>query len=149
MTEYADDAGTLVAITDRTGHAWARLAWDGDRLARVEVPGATVIGAVIRDRLLGDAHEVRTGDRAATSMSAVDWARPTEIPTIAAPARLPPGAGGALLNALAVLAARAGVPALRYAGPYPTPALWRALVRSFRTAGDQAAFTADVIGRAA
>lgn len=169
-TRHEEAGGRLLAIVDRTGCAWARLAWDGDRLAELRVPGATgagepgpdgwivVGGAVVRDPLLGDAHAIRTGAGAGagagagepvTAMSALDWRRPAEIPTVAAPGRLPPGAGGALLNAIAVLAARAGVPALRYAGPYPTPALWRALARSFRTEGTEAAFTAELIPRAA
>jgi hypothetical protein len=147
-TRYEETDGRLTAIVDRTGARWARLAWDGDRLAELEVPGAVVDGAVVRDPLLGDAHAIRAGD-AATAISALDWLRPAEIPTVAAPGRLPPGAGGALLDAIAVLAARAGVPALRYAGPYPTPALWRALARAFRAAGTEAAFTADLIPRAA
>src|SRR5689334_12005621 len=105
-------------------------AWDGDRLVELRVPHAggdvVVDGAIARDPLLGDAHAIRAG-AAGTAMSALDWRRPSEIPTIAAPGRLPPGAGGALLDAIAVLAARAGVRALRYAGPYPTPALRPAL----------------------
>jgi len=130
---------------------------------------AIVDGAIVRDPLLGDAHAIRAGRaahasaegstiedapepgpaRAVTAMSTLDWLRPSEIPTVAAPGRLPPGAGGALLDAIAVLAARAGVPALRYAGPYPTPALWRALGRSFRTDGTEAAFTTELVPRAA
>ncbi|HWO22939.1 MAG TPA: hypothetical protein VNO30_29465 [Kofleriaceae bacterium] len=151
-TRYEEQAGRLTAIIDRTGFAWALLAWDGDRLAELRLPGGVIVdGAIARDPLLGDAHVIRDAPGAAplTAMSALDWARPAEIPTVAAPGRLPPGAGGALLHAIAVLAARAGVPALRYAGPYPTPALWRALARSFRTAGTEAAFTADLIPRAA
>jgi len=151
-TRYEEDAGRLAAIVDRTGRAWARLAWDGDRLVELRVSHAggdvVVDGVIARDPLLGDAHAIRAG-AAVTAMSALDWRGPSEIPTIAAPGRLPPGAGGALLDAIAVLAARAGVPALRYAGPYPTPALWRALARSFRTAGTEAAFTAELIPRAA
>jgi hypothetical protein len=37
---------------------------------------------------------------------------------------------------------------LHYSGPYPTPALFRALSRSFRTTATEAEFTADVLGRA-
>jgi len=152
-TRYEEEAGRLTAIVDRTGRAWAELAWDGDRLATLRVPGtlgdhAIVDGAIVRDPLLGDAHAIRAG-AAATAMSALDWRRPSEIPTVAAPGRLPPGTGAALLDAIAVLAARAGVRALRYAGPYPTPALWRALARSFRADGTEAAFTAELIPRAA
>lgn len=173
-TRYEEQDGRLTAIIDRTGHAWALLAWDGDRLAELRVPGGAagapgaaggaagaagaasapqviVDGAIVSDPLLGDAHAIRTEASGAplTAMSALDWRRPVEIPTVAAPGRLPPGAGGALLHAIAVLAARAGVPALRYAGPYPTPALWRALTRSFRTPATEAAFTAELIPRAA
>ena len=162
-TRYEEEAGRLAAIVDRTGRQWARLRWEGDRLAELRVPAgaghAIVDGAIVRDPLLGEAHAIRIdgggdggdgGDGAGdAAMSALDWARPTEIPTIAAPGRLPPGAGGALLDVIAMLAARAGVSALRYAGPYPTPALWRALGRSFRTDGDEPAFTAELIPRAA
>src|SRR4029077_6637607 len=79
-----------------------------------------------------------------TAMSAIDWDRPTRIPTIAEPGRLPPGTGSALLNELA----RRATQPLRYAGPYPTPALYRALQRSLRASAGEAEFTADVVGRA-
>jgi len=121
------------------------LFWDADRLVRLVVPGCAVDGAIIDDPLLGPAHQIV----GLTAMSALDWAQPREIPTVAAPAALPPGAGGAILNVIAELARRAGVTALRYAGPYPTPALWRALARSFTTTADESAFTADLIARAA
>jgi len=125
--------------------AKTELFWDGDRLVRLAVPGATIDGAVITDPLLGPAHAIV----GVTTMSALDWARPTEVPTVAAPGALPPGAGGAILNVIAELARRAQVTELRYAGPYPTPALWRALARSFTTAGSEADFTADLLARAA
>jgi hypothetical protein len=144
-TIYAFRGRLLTRITDPTGRVHAELTWDAsDALARLVVAdGAlTLDGGVIQHPLLGPAH--RLGD---TAVSAMDWARPTEIPAIAEPGRLPPGAGGAILNAIAVLAKRAYVPALRYAGPYPTPALWRSLLRSFRTTGDEASFTADALDR--
>ncbi|HEY0195421.1 MAG TPA: hypothetical protein VGC42_30105, partial [Kofleriaceae bacterium] len=127
----------------------AELAWDpAGALATLTVTSGrgepiVVDGAVIQHPLLGPAHAV-----GATAMSAIDWARPTEIPAIAEPGRLPPGAGGAILNVLAVLARRAGVTALRYAGPYPTPRLWAQLARSFRTTVGEARFTADALDRA-
>lgn len=148
-TRYEARRGRIVRIVDRTGACHAELRWDDtntDRLVRLTVEGASVEGAVIQHPLLGDAHVV--GD---TAMTAVDWARPTEIPAIAEPARLAPGAGSAILNTLAVLAVHAdpaGVASLRYAGPYPTAALWRTLIRSFRCDADEAAFTADALGRA-
>jgi hypothetical protein len=103
---------------------------------------------VVSHPLLGDAHVIEHEGRAITAMSALDWERPTRIPVVAAPAQLPPGAGGLLLNHIAELAQRSGVPRLRYAGPYPTPALYRALARSFRASAGEATFTHDVLGRA-
>jgi hypothetical protein len=144
-TRYEAFFGRLTRITDRTGACHADLVWDrdADRLVRLGVTGATVDGGIFHHALLGDAHAV--GD---TAMTALDWARPSEIPAIAAPAALPLGAGGAILNVVALLAQRAGIPALRYAGPYPTAALWRSLARSFRCSADETAFTADALDRA-
>src|SRR5678815_74463 len=104
--------------------AKTELFWDADRLVRLVVPGATVDGAVIDDPLLGRAHAISRDGVGLTTMSALDWARPTEIPTVAAPGALPPGVGGAILNVIAELARQAGITELRYGGPYPTPALW-------------------------
>ena len=100
---------------------------------------------VVIHPLLGDAFVVcdRAGEPL-TAMSAVDLDRPEEIPVIAEPGKLPPGAGALLLN---LIAERAPHP-LRYAGPYPTPALYRALVRSFRASADEATFCDDVLERA-
>ena len=142
-TRYEERDGRLARVVDRTGVCHAELRWAGDRLEQLIVDGATVEGAVITDPLLGDAHRV-----GGTVMSALDWARPVEVPAIAAPAALPPGAGGALLNVIALLAQRAEVTALRYAGPYPTAVLWRSLLRSFCTEGDEATFTAGALDRA-
>ncbi len=103
---------------------------------------------IVRHPLLGDAHVIEHAGRPVTAMSALDWERPTVIPVVAEPAKLPPGAGGLLLNDIARRAERAGVRALRYAGPYPTPALYRALVRSFRASADEDTFTRDVLDRA-
>jgi hypothetical protein len=156
-TIYEEGDGRLVRVIDRTGAVHAELTWratgDGPDapgslavLDRLAVPGAVVHGAVITHPLLGAAHAV-----AGTAMTAVTWARPAELPALAEPGRLPPGAGGAILNTIAVLARRAGVPRLRYAGPYPTAALWRALARSFRcdaSDASEAAFTAGGLERA-
>lgn len=132
-------------VTDRTGACHAELTWSGaaDRLVRLVVDGATVDGAIFHHPLLGDAHTV--GD---TAMTALDWARPAEIPAIAEPAHLRLGAGSAVLNVIALLAREAGSAALRYAGPYPTAALWRSLARSFRCSAGEAAFTAGSLERA-
>ena len=105
----------------------------------LEVPGAIVDDAIVDDPLLGPAHVITCGDKTMT-MSAIDWARPTTIPTVAAPAMLATGAGAAIMNAIALRARDAGVTALRYAGRYPTAALWKTLLRSFRTTATEADF---------
>lgn len=144
-SRYDHRDARLWRVTDRTGACHAELTWSrtADRLVRLVVDGAIVDGAVFCHPLLGDAHAV--GD---TAMTAVDWAYPAEIPAIAEPGRLPLGAGSAILNTLALLARSAGSAALRYAGPYPTTALWRSLARSFRTSADEATFTAGALDRA-
>ena len=116
---------------------------------RIEVGGIVVDREVIAHPLLGDAHVIERGGEPLTAMTAIDWDRPTRIPAIAEPGRLPPHAGGALLNELATRAQAAGVRTLRYAGPYPTPALYRTLRRSFRATADEATFTSELLARAA
>lgn len=141
-------AGRVARIADRNDAVYASLAWrDDGALDSLRVDGARVSGEVIDHPLLGRAHAIELVD-GATAMSAIDWAQPTEIPAIAEPGKLPMGCGAAILNALAVVAQDAGVGALRYAGPYPTSALWRSVRRSFRTEGDEATFTADALDRA-
>ena len=93
-TRYDRRSGRLVCVTDRSGARHAELTWNdaADRLVRLAVDHTIVDGEIFDHPLLGAAH--RVGD---TAMTALDWARPTEIPAIAAPARLPAGAGGACL----------------------------------------------------
>jgi hypothetical protein len=69
---------------------------------------------------------------ALTLAAAVRWDAVDLIPPVAEPARLPSGAGGALLNLLATLAGDQRRPALRYRGPYPTEQLFWSLSESFR-----------------
>jgi hypothetical protein len=144
-TVYEAQDDRLVRVIDHTGAIHAELLWgpDSGQLIRLIVANATVDGRVITHPLLGHAHVV-----AATAMTALDWQCPTEIPAIAEPGRIPPGAGSAILNTIAILAQRSGVRALRYAGPYPTTALWRTLARSFRTTATEDAFTAGGLDRA-
>ncbi len=155
-TRYEEHAGLLTRVIDRNGSVHATLTWREDQLETLEVPGAVVRGAVVDDALLGTAHAIERppgglalAPRLATTLSAIDWARPTEIPAIAAPARIPAGAAAPIMNVIALLAARAGILALRYAGPYPTHALWRTLLRSFRTAATEDQLTDDALDRAA
>lgn len=148
-TRYEEHAGLLTRVIDRSGGVHASLTWRDGQLETLEVPGAIVRGAAMDDALLGRAHPIERASgglplspRLATTMTTIDWASPTKIPAIAAPARIPAGAAAPIMNVIALLAARAGIPALRYAGPYPTHALWRTLVRSFRTTA-----TADDLAR--
>ena len=69
---------------------------------------------------------------ALTVAAAVRWDAVDMIPPVAEPARLPSGAGAALLNILATLAGDQRRPALRYRGPYPTEQLFWSLTESFR-----------------
>lgn len=114
----------------------------------IAVGSLTVDTDVVEHPLLGDAHIILHDGDPLTAMSAIDWDRPTRIPTVAEPRKLPRGTGSLLLNEISLRAERAGVKALRYAGPYPTPALFATLLRSFRTDASEAVFTADVLGRA-
>ncbi|MEZ4399852.1 MAG: hypothetical protein R3B06_07525 [Kofleriaceae bacterium] len=144
--------GRVRTRTDRAGRPQANLAWSGDRLATLTVHGlgdaaVTVDGAVVDHPVLGPAHAIRRDDVQVATMSAVAWARPHAIPAIDRPAALPAGCGAMLLDTLARLAQAAGVPALRYAGPYPTAALWASLAHSFTSDGTEAAFTADATAR--
>jgi len=84
--------------------------------------------------------------RVLTVSAALDWDRIDRIPALADPTRLPPGAGTAILNLLAGLAAEQGAAALRYRGPYATEQLFWALLESFRLdepAGALERFLAD------
>jgi hypothetical protein len=115
----------------------------------IEVAGLAISRAVVPHALLGEAHAISRDGRVLTHMTPLDWDRPTEIPAIAAPGALPAGTGGAIMNAIAERAVAACVPSLRYAGPYPTPALYRSLLRSFRASHDEATFTRDLLARIA
>jgi hypothetical protein len=69
-----------------------------------------------------------------TVARAVHWRAIDTIPPVAEPARLPSGAGAALMNVLAGIAADQSRPALRYRGPYATEQLFWTLTESFRCA---------------
>ena len=142
--------GVLTRVIDRTGFVWAELVWAGKSLTSLRVPGAVIRGERIAHPLLGAAHVIETDDGLElTHLSAIDWAHPTEIPAIAEPGQLTPGSGGTIMNVLAQLAHDAEIKALRYAGPYPTSALWKTLARSFDVYGTEEAFTGDLVRRMA
>lgn len=144
----------LRSITDRHGHRLAELRWHGDAATlTVAVAPATgtadaveIDGALREDALFGQAHAIARvvdGVRASIArISPMAWAPPRALPAIDRPAALPRSTGGLILDAIAIAARRAGVAALRYAGPYPTRALWQSLQGAFRCAGDEDGFAA-------
>jgi hypothetical protein len=140
-----DAAGRRTGEHDRHGAPLSALEWrlDGTlRRARVRLsdggwidiePGAGERGPWgASDLVARDGHPL-------TRFAAVDWTHIDRIPPLAEPARLPAGAGTAIFNLLARLALDQGVGVLRYDAPYPTEALFLALLESFRYAPDDAA----------
>jgi hypothetical protein len=73
----------------------------------------------------------RPGEPPRARFAAVHWAAPDRIPPLDRPAAVPAGAGSAVLNLMALLARRAGIETMPYVGPYPTAALFDALLHSF------------------
>lgn len=133
-----DRAGTLLAAlawspAGALASAWLRIpnrTWLGIEPRAEAGPGEPV------DRLW---HAERPGAAPfrefatpLTVFAALDYAAIDAIPPLAAPARLPPGGGTAVLNLLASLAADQGRRALAYGGPYPTEQLFLALLEAFR-----------------
>lgn len=139
--------GAPITLADVTA------TWNGaalERLAVSGIPGAPTLdvqGARSPHPLFGAAHALVVGGTTVTWMGAVDWHAPTTIPPIEHPGRLPPLTGTTLLNALATLARAAGVPALRYAGPYPTEDLWRSLATCFTCDATLEAFADGALAR--
>ena len=136
-----DAAGRLTAELDRHGATLAELDWHADgRLARatLRIPDGSWV--TIRPQAgapgpWGASDELWHGSRALTRFGALEWSRITHIPPLAEPARLPPGAGTAVLNLIARLAVEQGAGTLRYDAPYPTEQLFLALLESFRWTG--------------
>jgi hypothetical protein len=133
-----DAAGRPTGEQDRHGSAISALEWRPDgglHRARVRLPdggwieiepGAGAPGP------WGASDLVTRAGHPVTRMAALDWTRVDRIPPLAEPARLPAGAGTAIFNLLARLAVEQGVGLLRYDAPYPTEALFLALLESFR-----------------
>jgi len=148
-----DAAGRPAGEQDRHGSALSALEWSPDgRLSRASVrlpdggwvsiePGAGAAGP------WGASDLVTRDGRPLTRLAALDWARVDRIPPLAEPARLPAGAGTAIFNLLARLAAEQGVAVLRYDAPYPTEALFLALLESFRYVPEEAPNPMDAFAR--
>src|SRR5256885_6446784 len=115
-----DAAGRLAGEQDAHGTALSALEWRSDgRLqhARVRLPDGSWIAIEPGAGAPGPwgASDLVTRDGQALSrLAALDWTRVDRIPPLAEPARLPAGAGTAIFNLLARLAAEQGVAVLRY-----------------------------------
>ena len=147
VTGYDPGPGRRRLVTiDRRGHltaacrwradgtlAWAKcLTSDGDWIG-IEPAADDHPAWGLSDRLwLLDSQDAWAPREALTLFQAVDYARPDVIPPLFAPARLPPGAGTAVLNLIAGLMKDQGVARVRYRGPYPTEQLFTALLECFR-----------------
>lgn len=134
----ADGVLRRVADFDRHGTLLTALRWapSGALLhAAVRLPELTWL-AIEPGRGApgpwGASDLVRLGEVPLTAVEAVDWRAIDRIPALAEPARLPPHGGTALLNLIATLAADQGRARLDYRGPWPTEALFLALLESFR-----------------
>lgn len=131
---------------DRHGHLIAACRWDADgalawarcraadgRWIGVE-PGAAehhAWGPSDRVWLL-DGEEAWHPVEPLTVFRSLDWAALDHIPPLAEPRRLPPGAGGAVLNLLAALMKDQGVARVRYRGPFASEQLFTTLLECFR-----------------
>src|SRR5438094_2483670 len=148
-----DAAGRLAGEQDAHGTALSAIEWRSDgRLqhARVRLPDGSWIAIEPGAGAPGPwgASDLVTRDGQALSrLAALDWTRVDRIPPLAEPARLPAGAGTAIFNLLARLAAEQGVAVLRYDAPYPTEALFLALLESFRYVPEEAPHPMDAFAR--
>lgn len=142
VVAYAPGRRRLVEI-DRHGTLLAALRWSAAGLdaAWLRLPDSTWLRIDARatceapwglaDRVWrGDTLEA--ADTALTVFESPDYLRLERIPTLAEPARLPPGAGAVVLNLIAALAADQGRATLAYRGPYPGEQLFLTLLESFR-----------------
>ena len=111
-------------------YAWIKIA--DDSWVMVEPRAAYESPWGMCDRLWHAAHPSAAAHLPLTLFEALDYEAIDRIPVLLEPARLPAGAGAAVLNLIASLAADAGRSRLDYRGPYPTEQLFLALLESFR-----------------
>ena len=123
---------TVLRWTDdgRLGHAWIKIADDSwvmiEPRARYEPPWG------LCDRLWHAVHPTAAAHLPLTTFEALAYEAIDRIPVLMEPARLPAGAGAAVLNLVAALAADQGRARIEYRGPYPTEQLFLVLLESFR-----------------
>jgi hypothetical protein len=133
-----DAAGRPAGEQDRHGNPLSALEWRPDgglRRGWVRLPDGgwiSIDAGAGAPGPWGASDLVSRDGRPLTRLAALDWTRVDRIPPLAEPARLPAGAGTAIFNLLARLAVEQGVGLLRYDAPYPTEALFLALLESFR-----------------
>jgi hypothetical protein len=147
LTVERDAAGRRLRELGPDGEPVAVLEWrSGGGLDRacVRLPAGswiTVEPGAADDAVYGPVDRLRWGDGPAdtTVFRALDYEAIDRIPVLAEPARLPAGAGTAVLNLIAALAADQRRDALAYDGPFPTEQLFLALLESFRYAPADAA----------
>ena len=105
-----DEDGSIRAWVAPDGTSIASILPEGIRLDLIGVIDrpVTIGGPIESHPVLGAVQAIRVvpkGSEEGTIVARVadvDWSRPAKIPAIDAPARLPPGAGTALLDVLAL-----------------------------------------------
>jgi hypothetical protein len=123
---------TVLRWTEDGGlaHAWIKIA--DDSWLMIEPRAAYEPPWGLCDRLWHAVHPSAAGHVPLTLFEALAYDAIDRIPVLMEPARLPAGAGAAVLNLVAALAVDAGRSRLAYRGPYPTEQLFLALLESFR-----------------
>jgi hypothetical protein len=114
----------------RLAHAWIKIADDSWVLIEPRATYQPSWG--LCDRLWHAVHPTAAAHVPLTTFEALAYEAVDRIPVLLEPARLPAGAGAAVLNLVAALAADEGRTSLGYRGPYPTEQLFLALLESFR-----------------
>lgn len=141
-TVVRDAAGRRLRESDEDSSPTAVLHWRADgglERACVRLPSDSWVRLqpdAGHDPVYGRVDRLRWGEGGAdtTVFGALEYQAIDRIPVLAEPARLPPGAGTAVLNVVAGLAADQRRAALAYDGPYPTEQLFLALLECFRYA---------------
>ncbi len=142
----AGDPPRCLLEFDRDGTLLTVARWDegnGLRRAKLRLPDGRWVGI---EPLAADSPLWGKSDRlwlldegapfrpreALSHFQAVEYAAVAQIPPLAEPRRLPPGAGTAVLNFLAGLLLAQGAPRVFYRGPFATEQLFTTLLESFR-----------------